>query len=174
MLTTNLHSSCIAGLLPTSHLLRIATELRHTSANGSLHSRTSVGNGRIPQLGCSDCFCLRRQAVAYRLVDLLVVIERQRAAWYVQGWLGAKDNVLHFGEGPIPAIQWSGSLVAWANNLGVKVRSLPASLLVKQCMLQLVSCSHDRKHVICVDVTSRRRHNAAVLCRCMTWLCTAG
>lgn len=30
-------------------------------------------------------------------------------------------QVLHSGEGPIHAIKWRGSLVAWANNLGVKL-----------------------------------------------------
>jgi hypothetical protein len=38
-----------------------------------------------------------------------------------QGWLGSKDAILHSGEGPIQAIKWSGTLIAWANDLGVKV-----------------------------------------------------
>ncbi|XP_040931424.1 vacuolar protein sorting-associated protein 41 homolog isoform X3 [Gossypium hirsutum] len=36
-------------------------------------------------------------------------------------WLGYKDQVLHSGEGPIHAVKWRTSLVAWANNVGVKV-----------------------------------------------------
>ncbi|KAK9800354.1 hypothetical protein WJX73_009236 [Symbiochloris irregularis] len=38
-----------------------------------------------------------------------------------RGWLGSKDATLHSGEGPIHIARWSGSLVAWANDLGVKV-----------------------------------------------------
>ena len=38
-----------------------------------------------------------------------------------QGWLGSKDTILHSGEGPIQDIKWSGNLIAWANDLGVKV-----------------------------------------------------
>ncbi|KAI9080167.1 hypothetical protein K1719_037845 [Acacia pycnantha] len=36
-------------------------------------------------------------------------------------WLGNRDQVLHAGEGPIHAVQWRTSLVAWANDAGVKV-----------------------------------------------------
>lgn len=39
----------------------------------------------------------------------------------MQGWLGSKDAILHSGEGPIQEIKWSGSLISWANDLGVKV-----------------------------------------------------
>jgi hypothetical protein len=39
----------------------------------------------------------------------------------LQGWLGSKDVILHSGEGPIQEIKWSGSLIAWANDQGVKV-----------------------------------------------------
>ncbi|KAI5452845.1 Vacuolar protein sorting-associated protein 41 [Naganishia albida] len=38
-----------------------------------------------------------------------------------KGWLGHKEHVLASGEGPVYAIQWRGSLIAWANDLGVKV-----------------------------------------------------
>ena len=38
-----------------------------------------------------------------------------------QGWLGSKDTILHSGEGPLQDVKWSGSLIAWANDLGVKV-----------------------------------------------------
>ncbi|TKY48587.1 Vacuolar protein sorting-associated protein 41-like [Spatholobus suberectus] len=36
-------------------------------------------------------------------------------------WLGHRDQVLHSGEGPIHAVKWRTSLVAWANDAGVKV-----------------------------------------------------
>lgn len=39
----------------------------------------------------------------------------------MQGWLGSKDTILHSGEGTIQDIKWSGNLIAWANDLGVKV-----------------------------------------------------
>eukprot|EP00252_Welwitschia_mirabilis_P005003 TRINITY_DN1539_c0_g1_i1.p1 TRINITY_DN1539_c0_g1~~TRINITY_DN1539_c0_g1_i1.p1 ORF type:complete len:997 (-),score=210.12 TRINITY_DN1539_c0_g1_i1:238-3228(-) len=38
-----------------------------------------------------------------------------------KGWFGYRDQVLHSGEGPIHAVKWSGSFLAWANDLGVKV-----------------------------------------------------
>ncbi|KAK9865646.1 hypothetical protein WJX84_004897 [Apatococcus fuscideae] len=38
-----------------------------------------------------------------------------------RGWLGSRDTILHAGEGPVQAVQWAGSLLAWANNVGVKV-----------------------------------------------------
>ncbi|KAL8146419.1 hypothetical protein AgCh_004237 [Apium graveolens] len=36
-------------------------------------------------------------------------------------WIGYGDQVLHSGEGPIHAVKWRTSLVAWANDVGVKV-----------------------------------------------------
>ncbi|KAA8550288.1 hypothetical protein F0562_001972 [Nyssa sinensis] len=36
-------------------------------------------------------------------------------------WIGYRDQVLHSGEGPIHAVKWRTSLVAWANDAGVKV-----------------------------------------------------
>ena len=36
-------------------------------------------------------------------------------------WFGQKDEVLHSKEGPIRAASWEGSLIAWANDLGVKI-----------------------------------------------------
>ena len=41
---------------------------------------------------------------------------------FEQGWLGAKDSIIHAGEGPVPIIRWAGTLVAWANNICVRVR----------------------------------------------------
>nr|GAT50426.1 vacuolar assembling protein [Mycena chlorophos] len=40
---------------------------------------------------------------------------------YERGWLGHKDTILHTGEGPIWAVKWRGRLIAWANDLGVKI-----------------------------------------------------
>ncbi|CAL0304043.1 unnamed protein product [Lupinus luteus] len=36
-------------------------------------------------------------------------------------WLGYRDQVLQSGEGPIHDVKWRASLVAWANDAGVKV-----------------------------------------------------
>ena len=36
-------------------------------------------------------------------------------------WFSTKDTVIHGGEGPIYAIKWCDQLIAWANDLGVKV-----------------------------------------------------
>ncbi|EKM60081.1 uncharacterized protein PHACADRAFT_206282 [Phanerochaete carnosa HHB-10118-sp] len=38
-----------------------------------------------------------------------------------KGWLGHKETVLHTGEGPIWQARWRGRLIAWANDLGVKI-----------------------------------------------------
>jgi hypothetical protein len=38
-----------------------------------------------------------------------------------KAWFSNRDNVIHSGEGPIYAISWKGDLIAWANNLGVKI-----------------------------------------------------
>jgi hypothetical protein len=38
-----------------------------------------------------------------------------------KGWFGRKDQILFSGEGPINAIKWRGSLIAWANDFGVKI-----------------------------------------------------
>ncbi|KLO05976.1 vacuolar assembling protein VPS41 [Schizopora paradoxa] len=38
-----------------------------------------------------------------------------------KGWLGHKENVLHSGEGPIWMARWRGNLIAWANDMGVKI-----------------------------------------------------
>ncbi|XP_047319698.1 vacuolar protein sorting-associated protein 41 homolog [Impatiens glandulifera] len=36
-------------------------------------------------------------------------------------WIGYRDQVLHSGEGPIHAVKWRASLIAWANDAGVKI-----------------------------------------------------
>ena len=39
-----------------------------------------------------------------------------------KGWIVQKEITIHEGEGPIDCIRWSQTLVAWANDWGVKVR----------------------------------------------------
>ncbi|KAG6384409.1 hypothetical protein SASPL_155776 [Salvia splendens] len=39
----------------------------------------------------------------------------------VKKWIGYRDQVLHSGEGPIHSVKWRNSLIAWANDAGVKV-----------------------------------------------------
>ncbi|GER55616.1 vacuolar protein sorting-associated protein, partial [Striga asiatica] len=39
----------------------------------------------------------------------------------VKKWIGYRDQVLHSGEGPIHSVKWRTSLIAWANDAGVKV-----------------------------------------------------
>ncbi|KAK6138139.1 hypothetical protein DH2020_028119 [Rehmannia glutinosa] len=39
----------------------------------------------------------------------------------VKKWIGYRDQVLHSGEGPIHSVKWRTSLIAWANDSGVKV-----------------------------------------------------
>ncbi|GAB2285425.1 Vacuolar protein sorting-associated protein 41 [Dionaea muscipula] len=41
--------------------------------------------------------------------------------FYTKKWFGYQDQVLHSGEGPIHAATWRTSLIAWANDEGVKV-----------------------------------------------------
>ncbi|KAI0315153.1 vacuolar assembling protein VPS41 [Amylostereum chailletii] len=38
-----------------------------------------------------------------------------------KGWLGHKETTLHAGEGPVWQIRWRGTLIAWANDVGVKI-----------------------------------------------------
>ncbi|PCH40689.1 hypothetical protein WOLCODRAFT_117498 [Wolfiporia cocos MD-104 SS10] len=38
-----------------------------------------------------------------------------------KGWLGYKETILHSGEGPVWQVRWQGRLIAWANDLGVKI-----------------------------------------------------
>eukprot|EP00192_Tetraselmis_astigmatica_P002353 CAMPEP_0117695968 /NCGR_PEP_ID=MMETSP0804-20121206/28429_1 /TAXON_ID=1074897 /ORGANISM="Tetraselmis astigmatica, Strain CCMP880" /LENGTH=974 /DNA_ID=CAMNT_0005510089 /DNA_START=546 /DNA_END=3468 /DNA_ORIENTATION=+ len=38
-----------------------------------------------------------------------------------RGWLGPRDVVLHKGEGPIQTLRWSGQLIAWGNDKGIKI-----------------------------------------------------
>lgn len=38
-----------------------------------------------------------------------------------KGWLGHKESLIHSNEGPIWAIAWRSTLVAWANDVGIKI-----------------------------------------------------
>ncbi|KAI3605006.1 vacuolar protein sorting 41 [Moniliophthora roreri] len=38
-----------------------------------------------------------------------------------KGWLGHTETTLHVGEGPIWQARWQSRLIAWANDLGVKI-----------------------------------------------------
>ena len=38
-----------------------------------------------------------------------------------RGWFGVKDTIVHAGEGPVHAIACAGTMLAWANDVGVKV-----------------------------------------------------
>jgi vacuolar protein sorting-associated protein 41 len=38
-----------------------------------------------------------------------------------KGWLGHKETTLSSGEGPIWSVRWRDRLIAWANDLGVKI-----------------------------------------------------
>lgn len=39
----------------------------------------------------------------------------------IAGWFGPKNDLIHQGEGAIFAIKWRGPLIAWANEVGVKI-----------------------------------------------------
>lgn len=49
-----------------------------------------------------------RQFVSGGMAGTLVLHEK--------GWLGHKETTLHSGEGPIWAVEWKGTLIAWAND----------------------------------------------------------
>eukprot|EP01130_Rhizamoeba_saxonica_P017976 TRINITY_DN8871_c0_g1_i1.p1 TRINITY_DN8871_c0_g1~~TRINITY_DN8871_c0_g1_i1.p1 ORF type:complete len:860 (+),score=172.89 TRINITY_DN8871_c0_g1_i1:30-2609(+) len=36
-------------------------------------------------------------------------------------WFGSSQDIIHSGEGHIHAISWRGSLLAWANDIGIKI-----------------------------------------------------
>ena len=40
---------------------------------------------------------------------------------YLWGWFIIVWQILHSGEGPVHAVRWRGSLIAWANDTGVKI-----------------------------------------------------
>ncbi|KAF8528462.1 vacuolar assembling protein VPS41 [Hysterangium stoloniferum] len=47
-----------------------------------------------------------------------------------KGWLGHKETVIHSGEGPIWTSKWRGNLIAWANDLGVKIYDRDAQVRI--------------------------------------------
>ena len=49
-----------------------------------------------------------RQFVSGGMAGTLVLHEK--------GWLGYKEVTLHSGEGPIWAVEWRGTFIAWAND----------------------------------------------------------
>lgn len=49
-------------------------------------------------------------------------------------WFTNRDNVIHSGEGPIYAIEWRKSLLAWANNFGVKFYDTDANEPLMVCI----------------------------------------
>ncbi|CAM6008740.1 unnamed protein product [Sphagnum balticum] len=54
-----------------------------------------------------------RQFVAGGLAGQLLFISK--------GWLGYREQVLHSGEGTVHVVKWRTSLIAWANDAGVKI-----------------------------------------------------
>jgi len=40
---------------------------------------------------------------------------------YEKSWLGHKETLVHSGEGPVWRTTWRGALIAWANDIGVKI-----------------------------------------------------
>ncbi|GAA6004052.1 Vps41p [Rhodotorula paludigena] len=54
-----------------------------------------------------------RQFVSGGMAGTLVLSEK--------GWLGQKDVTLFSGEGPIWAVEWRGTFIAWASDAGVRI-----------------------------------------------------
>lgn len=54
-----------------------------------------------------------RQFVSGGMAGNLILSEK--------GWLGQKDVTLHSGEGPIWAVEWRGTFIAWASDAGVRI-----------------------------------------------------
>ena len=75
---------------------------------------------RQPPCGWSPCTFHNLKHVD--LTKVLILKSHDGLCVIEQGWLGAKDNIIHAGEGPIPIIRWAGTLVAWANNVCVRVK----------------------------------------------------
>ncbi|XP_078150980.1 vacuolar protein sorting 41 [Carex rostrata] len=45
----------------------------------------------------------------------------------MKNWLGYNKQVLHDGEGPIHSVKWRTSLIAWANEAGVKIYDMASN-----------------------------------------------
>ncbi|BGP29523.1 Vacuolar protein sorting-associated protein 41 [Rhodotorula toruloides] len=54
-----------------------------------------------------------RQFVSGGMAGNLILSEK--------GWLGQKDVTLYSGEGPIWAVEWRGTFIAWASDAGVRI-----------------------------------------------------
>ncbi|PRQ73281.1 vacuolar assembling protein VPS41 [Rhodotorula toruloides] len=54
-----------------------------------------------------------RQCVSGGMAGNLILSEK--------GWLGQKDVTLYSGEGPIWAVEWRGTFIAWASDAGVRI-----------------------------------------------------
>ncbi|BGP22319.1 vacuolar protein sorting VPS41 [Rhodotorula toruloides] len=54
-----------------------------------------------------------RQVVSGGMAGNLILSEK--------GWLGQKDVTLYSGEGPIWAVEWRGTFIAWASDAGVRI-----------------------------------------------------
>lgn len=56
--------------------------------------------------------------------------KNEKLIFNTKGWFGKKDIVLFEKEGPIYNIKWCGNLVAWANDLGVKIYDLATKEMI--------------------------------------------
>eukprot|EP01083_Nonionella_stella_P289010 983564_1 len=63
-----------------------------------------------------------------------------------KGWFSAKDQVLQAGEGPVYAIRWCGDMIAWANDLGVKIYDMSTNERVSWIARPHDSPSPDKYH----------------------------
>ncbi|KAI9138627.1 hypothetical protein BKA69DRAFT_1127186 [Paraphysoderma sedebokerense] len=54
----------------------------------------------------------------------------EQLVFHEKGWFGYRDTVIHEGEGPIYTIKWNGSIVAWANDIGVKLYDIQNSIRI--------------------------------------------
>ncbi|GAA5949012.1 hypothetical protein JCM21900_003173 [Sporobolomyces salmonicolor] len=60
-----------------------------------------------------------RQFVSGGMAGSLILSEK--------GWLGQKEVTLYSGEGPIWAVEWRGTFVAWASDAGVRIYDTASS-----------------------------------------------
>ncbi|RXK35663.1 vacuolar protein sorting 41 [Tremella mesenterica] len=82
-----------------------------------------------------------------------------------KGWLGYKEQILHSGEGPIWAIEWRGSLIAWANDMANRGANAPraelfrCTLVWKDDTTLLIAWAD---HIKVVRIRSRSRPTASI------------
>ncbi|GAA5865395.1 hypothetical protein JCM1840_001554 [Sporobolomyces johnsonii] len=60
-----------------------------------------------------------RQFVSGGMAGSLILSEK--------GWLGQKEVTLYSGEGPIWAVEWRGTFIAWASDAGVRIYDTASS-----------------------------------------------